>query len=64
MSDLKTAELSNLTLSTGAFASWSDMLEVTATACKYFDGTDYKTAFVGAFEEGNAFNQKANIKFN
>ncbi len=64
MSALKTAELSNLTLSAGAFASWSDMLEVTATACKYFDGTDFKTAFVGAFEEGNAFNQKANIKFN
>ena len=64
MSALKTAEIANLTLSGGAFASWSDMLTVTATGCTYFDGSDYKTAFVGAFEEGNTFNQKANIKFN
>ncbi len=63
MSSLKKATLGNLTLCAAAFASWSDMLTVTANGCEYFGG-DYNNVFVGAFEENNVYNQKVNFKLN
>lgn len=62
MPALKTATVTNATMSVGVFCGWSEMLKVTYSGSTCITGT-IDHAFIGAFREGNPYNKDANIQF-